>query len=180
MNSTLVTKKNFWISRLKVEKCLKSLEQWKFRTISDYFFNLLLEVSTLKNWNKWWRYRNLQEQVRESCYRLILNFSHALKQKAHKKSMSKIYNTKNFTELNQSRQSSTLYDQSSWRCEILGVIHYGPTLSSCLHLTLAQECFVPRYRTTDHWIQESIKRICNSGLFWAIGAAEKKKTSKLP
>jgi hypothetical protein len=32
----------------------------------------------------------------------------------------------------------------------------------------------PRYSTRDHWIQESIKRIFNSGLFWAVGAAEKK------
>ena len=34
----------------------------------------------------------------------------------------------------------------------------------------------PSY-TTDYWIQESIKRIFNSGLFWAVGAAEKKKTT---
>ena len=33
--------------------------------------------------------------------------------------------------------------------------------------------------TTDHWIQKSIKWIFNSGLFWAVRAAEKKK-SKLP
>ena len=33
----------------------------------------------------------------------------------------------------------------------------------------------PRYSTTDHWIQESIKRIFNSGLFWPVGAAETKK-----
>ena len=26
----------------------------------------------------------------------------------------------------------------------------------------------PRYSTTDHWIQESIKQIINSGLFWAF------------
>ena len=32
----------------------------------------------------------------------------------------------------------------------------------------------PRYSTRDHWIQESIKRIFNSGLFWAVRAAEKK------
>ena len=32
----------------------------------------------------------------------------------------------------------------------------------------------PRYSTTDHWIQESIKQIINSGLFWAVGAGEKK------
>ena len=32
----------------------------------------------------------------------------------------------------------------------------------------------PRYSTTDHWIQESIKRIINSGLFWVVRAAEKK------
>ena len=32
----------------------------------------------------------------------------------------------------------------------------------------------PKYSTTDHWIQESIKQIINSGLFWAVGAAEKK------
>ena len=32
----------------------------------------------------------------------------------------------------------------------------------------------PRYSTTDHWIQESIKRIFNFGLFWAVGTAEKK------
>ena len=30
-----------------------------------------------------------------------------------------------------------------------------------------------------HWIQESIKRIIISGLFWAVGVAEKKK-SNLP
>ena len=29
----------------------------------------------------------------------------------------------------------------------------------------------PRYSTTDHWIQESIKQIFNSGLFWAVRAA---------
>ena len=34
--------------------------------------------------------------------------------------------------------------------------------------------FIPRYSATDHWIQESIKRIFNSGLYWAVGAAEKK------
>ena len=33
---------------------------------------------------------------------------------------------------------------------------------------------VPKYSTTDHWIQESIKRIFNSGLFWAVRAGEKK------
>jgi hypothetical protein len=32
----------------------------------------------------------------------------------------------------------------------------------------------PRYGTTDHWIQESIKRLFNSGLFWPVRAAEKK------
>ena len=32
----------------------------------------------------------------------------------------------------------------------------------------------PRYSNTDYWTQESIKRIFNSGLFWAVGAAEKK------
>jgi hypothetical protein len=32
----------------------------------------------------------------------------------------------------------------------------------------------PRYSTTDQWIQESIEWIFNSGLFWAVGAAEKK------
>ena len=37
----------------------------------------------------------------------------------------------------------------------------------------------PRYSIRDHWIQESIKQIFNSGLFWAVEAAEKKK-SKLP
>ena len=46
-------------------------------------------------------------------------------------------------------------------------------------LQILKQCFKPRYSTTDHWIQESIKRIINSGLFWAVGAAEKKK-SKLP
>ena len=34
--------------------------------------------------------------------------------------------------------------------------------------------FRPRYSTTDDWIQESIKQIINSGLFWVVGAAEKK------
>ena len=38
----------------------------------------------------------------------------------------------------------------------------------------------PRYSTRDHWIQESIKRIFNSGLFWAVGAAEREKKFKLP
>ena len=37
----------------------------------------------------------------------------------------------------------------------------------------------PRYSSTDHWMQESIKRIFSSGMFWAVGAAEKKK-AKLP
>ena len=37
----------------------------------------------------------------------------------------------------------------------------------------------PRYSTTDHCIKESIKRIFSSGLFWAVGAAEKRK-AKLP
>ena len=32
----------------------------------------------------------------------------------------------------------------------------------------------PRYSTRDHWIQESMKRIFNSGQFWAVGAAKKK------
>ena len=32
----------------------------------------------------------------------------------------------------------------------------------------------PRYSTRDHWIQESLKWIFNSGLFWAVRAAEKK------
>ena len=32
----------------------------------------------------------------------------------------------------------------------------------------------PRYSTTDHWTQESVKRIFNSELFCAVGAAEKK------
>ena len=32
-----------------------------------------------------------------------------------------------------------------------------------------------RYSTTDHCIQESVKRIFSSGLFWAVGAAEKKE-----
>ena len=31
-----------------------------------------------------------------------------------------------------------------------------------------------RHSTTDHWIQESIKRIFSPGLFWAVGSAEKK------
>ena len=36
----------------------------------------------------------------------------------------------------------------------------------------------PKYSTTDHWIQKSIKRIFSSGLFWAVGAAEKKNCHK--
>ena len=32
--------------------------------------------------------------------------------------------------------------------------------------------FNPRYSTTDHWIQESLKRKFNCGLFWAVGATE--------
>ena len=32
----------------------------------------------------------------------------------------------------------------------------------------------PRYSTRDHWIQESIEGIFNSGLFWAVEAAVKK------
>ena len=43
-------------------------------------------------------------------------------------------------------------------------------------LQILKQCFKPRYSTTDHWIQESIKRIINSGLFWAVGA--EKKTPK--
>ena len=34
-----------------------------------------------------------------------------------------------------------------------------------------------RYSTRDHWTQESIKQIFNSGLFWAFGAAEREKTN---
>ena len=30
---------------------------------------------------------------------------------------------------------------------------------------------IPRYSIRDHWIQESLKRIFNSGLFGAVGAA---------
>ena len=37
---------------------------------------------------------------------------------------------------------------------------------------------IPRYITRDHWIQESLKWIFNSGLFWAVRAAERK--AKLP
>ena len=33
--------------------------------------------------------------------------------------------------------------------------------------------YTPRYSTTDHWIQESIKPKSNSGMFCAVGAAEK-------
>ena len=33
----------------------------------------------------------------------------------------------------------------------------------------------PRYSTRDHWTQESIKGIFNSGLFWAVEAAERIK-----
>ena len=45
----------------------------------------------------------------------------------------------------------------------------------CVHAVQSKLCMlcIPRYSTTDHWIQESIKRIFNSGLFWA--AAEKKQ-----
>ena len=32
----------------------------------------------------------------------------------------------------------------------------------------------PRYIIRDHWIKDSIKQIFNSGLFWAVWAAEKK------
>ena len=35
----------------------------------------------------------------------------------------------------------------------------------------------PRYSTRDHWIQESLKWIFNSGMFWAVRAAEKKNTN---
>ena len=38
------------------------------------------------------------------------------------------------------------------------------------HLRYHYRCS-PRYSTTDHWIQESIKRIFKSGLFGAVGAA---------
>ena len=38
----------------------------------------------------------------------------------------------------------------------------------------------PRYSTRDHCIQESLKWIFNSGMFWAVGAAEREKKSKLP
>ena len=57
---------------------------------------------------------------------------------------------------------------------------YGK-VRSYFHITYHN--FKPTHSTVrdarDHWIQESIKRIFNSGLFWAIGAAEIKK-SKLP
>ena len=34
----------------------------------------------------------------------------------------------------------------------------------------------PRYNTTDHLIQESIKQmVFNSGLFWPVGAVKKKE-----
>ena len=33
---------------------------------------------------------------------------------------------------------------------------------------------IPRFSIRDHWIQESIKQIFKSGLFWAVGAAKKK------
>ena len=144
-------RKTFANSKLKVEKCLKSIERsiWTVKGQDNFWNRLLFQLVTgafyIEKLNKWWRYRNLQEQVRKSCYRLILNFSHALKQKAHKKSMSKIHNTKNFTALNQSQQSSTLYDQSIRRCEIFDVIHYGPTLPSYLQLTLAQQYCVHLY-----------------------------------
>ena len=36
------------------------------------------------------------------------------------------------------------------------------------------------YITTDHWIQESLEQIFNSGLFWTVGAAKKKKCYKYP
>ena len=32
-------------------------------------------------------------------------------------------------------------------------------------LQILKQCFKPRYSTTDHCIQESLKQICNSGLF---------------
>ena len=39
---------------------------------------------------------------------------------------------------------------------------------------IRQKSSNPRYSTTDHWIQESIKQIFNSGLFWVVEAAVKK------
>ena len=39
----------------------------------------------------------------------------------------------------------------------------------CKKLTALWE---PRYSTTDDWIQESIKQIFNSGLFWAVRTAD--------
>ena len=43
-------------------------------------------------------------------------------------------------------------------------------------LQILKQCFKPRYSTTDHWIQESIKWIINSGLFLGSqGCREKKK-----
>ena len=41
------------------------------------------------------------------------------------------------------------------------------------HGFTAEEYYYPRYSITDHWIQESKKWIFDSGLFWAVGAAEK-------
>ena len=37
------------------------------------------------------------------------------------------------------------------------------------------QAVIPRYSIRDHWIQESIKQIFNLGVFWAVGAAKKKK-----
>ena len=39
--------------------------------------------------------------------------------------------------------------------------------------------YAPKYSTRDHWLQESTKRIFNSGLFWAVRAAEKTAISML-
>ena len=41
------------------------------------------------------------------------------------------------------------------------------------HDFTAEEYYYPRYSITDHWIQESIKRIINFGLFGLVGAEEK-------
>ena len=65
-----------------------------------------------------------------------------------------------------------------WMARFLGnLLHWWSVHYTCRDDTCYfrwEWCLTPdNYSTTDHWIQESIKRIFNSRLFWAVGAAKK-------
>ena len=58
----------------------------------------------------------------------------------------------------------------------------GPTCSGFIE-NIGQGitvCIPDISSTTDHWIQESMKQIINSGLFWAVHRGCREKKSKLP